>query len=168
MVMTMKKISLTLSRDGIQRGIDQIRAYKNSLDQQAGVVARELAAQGAEKARWEVENMDAVMDGELLDSIRDEMTGATSSAVVADAPHAPFVEYGTGIEAKESGIVHPELPQNWKHDSNEHGKAGWWYWNEKIGAFMHTTGMVPRPFMYNTKTWLLDNAVEIAKRALSE
>lgn len=163
-----KTISITLSKTGLDKAIEAVEQQKTVLQSKAGAIAMKLAEEGAAKAKSEAERMDAVMYGELLESIRAESTGKTSSAVIADAPHAEFVEYGTGIVAKESGYKHPELPANWKHDSNEHGEAGWWYWNEELSAFINTKGMESRPFMYNTKTWLKDNADRIIRRELGK
>lgn len=162
-----KTISVKLSKEGLDKAIKAVEEEKAALRIKAGAIAMKLAEEGAAKAKSEVERMDAIMHGDLVDSIRAKATGVSSSAIIADAAHAEFVEYGTGIKAKESGYKHPELPSGWKHDSNEHGEAGWWYWNEELYAFINTKGMESRPFMYNTKTWLKDNAAIIAKKELS-
>lgn len=162
-----KTISVKLSKEGLDKAIKAVEEEKAALRIKAGAIAMKLAEEGAAYAKSEVERMDAIMYGNLVNSFSAESTGVSSSAIISDAAHAEFVEYGTGIKAKESGYKHPELPSGWKHDSNEHGEAGWWYWNEELYAFINTTGMESRPFMYNTKTWLKDNAARIAKEELS-
>lgn len=162
-----KTISVKLSKEGLDEAIKAVEEKKAALRIKAGAIAMRLAEEGAAYAKSEVERMDAIMYGNLVNSFSAEATGVSSSAIITDAAHAEFVEYGTGIKAKESGYKHPELPAGWEHDSNEHGEAGWWYWNEELYAFINTKGMESRPFMYNTKTWLKDNAASIAKEELS-
>ncbi len=85
--------------------------------------------------------------GELRESIMLE-TGGTDIRLVASAPHAEYVEYGTGIEGANS--PHPK-PEGWQYDINDHGEAGWIY-KGKDGKRHWTAGTESRPFMYTA--WL--------------
>lgn len=87
--------------------------------------------------------------GELRDSINAWPEGELGFAVRADAEHAIYNEYGTGIYATgPGGSRAKEIP--------------WVYYNEATGQFYTTYGLRPQPFMQpaydEAVAWLRANA----------
>jgi hypothetical protein len=80
------------------------------------------------------------------------------------APHAPYVEYGTGIVGKNS--PHPD-PMEWEefegYDINDHGYDGWLYYDNKY-KLRWTSGQPARPAMYNTKLWINTQATRVIRK----
>lgn len=81
--------------------------------------------------------------GELYDSCKSSVI-ATGDRVVLEvtnsAPHAKYVEFGTGPKGSESPH---ELGKGYKDE-------GWVYKNEKDGKFYYTEGQPAKPFIYPT------------------
>ena len=129
-------------------------------------LVKDLTMEGAEIAKMQVASLEAVYTGELEQSIQglfmpDERCGF----VIADAPYAIYVEYGTGIVG--AGDPHPEADGNWNYDVKGHGQEGWFYRNDKDGKVHWTKGFISRPFMYNTLRWLEEAAPERASIILT-
>lgn len=103
--------------------------------------------------------------GTLKSSIKgifDEKNGR--GIILADTPHAVFVEYGTGVKGARS--PHPEPALGWAYDVNNHGDDGWWYLG--IDGFHWTKGMPSRPFMYNACQELKRELPRIAKEVFGK
>lgn len=144
-----KVIKLTLDAQSINHGIRQIEAYKRDLRSKISRLLGVIVDEGAELARAKVIQMDAVMFGDLANSIGGIYDPATHIGVIfAGAPHAVFVEFGTGVVG--AGNPHPDPVGGWKYDINSHGEAGWWYWSDSDNNWHWTKGMPSRPFMWET------------------
>lgn len=141
-----------LSVKGIEQLKKQLLDYKdNILHQKIDLFVKRLAVLGAEVAKAEIYNMDAVYTGELYQSIGYKrgtvIQNGSQWIVFTDCPWAIFVEFGTG--AVGSANPHPDTSiVGWKYDVNEHGEEGWFYF--KDGEWHWTKGMPSRPFMYET------------------
>ena len=86
----------------------------------------------------------------------DIVSNGASYYIYTDCDWAAFVEFGTGVVGKSN--PHPDTGlANWKYDTNNHGEAGWWYFND--GEWHWTKGMPSRPFMYETAQELRDMSV---------
>jgi len=156
----MKRITMKLDPDSIGKAIKELQKYKVELSVKANKLVQKLIDVGVEFARQEVISLGAFDSGELAGSIDGLMyTDGTHGIIFTDCGHAAFVEFGTGITGAES--PHPSMP--WQYDINNHGEAGWVYYNEKTGKFGWTKGMPSRPFMYNTAKHLQDELEQIAK-----
>ena len=124
----------------------------------------QLADDGADYARQRVLAYGAIETETLYNSI---MPGASIdpkkryTSVLATAPYAAFVEYGTGIVG--SGESHPN-PDGWDYDVNDHGDAGWWYYDWAYSNWRWTKGQPAKPFMYDTKLYLEQKAPKIAAK----
>ena len=84
--------------------------------------------------------------GALRNSIQSEVqeTGEEITGVVfTPLEYAPYVEYGTGLFAEESGR-----------------KTPWLYEDEKTGEMIFTRGQRPQPFL---RTALFENKEQITK-----
>lgn len=110
-----------------------------------------------------VSDMDAYDSGELYNSIH-EVSNGNVGYVIADAAHAAFVCFGTGVVGANN--PHPEVAiAGWKYDVNSHGELGWWYIG-KDGEAHWTKGMPSRPYMYNTAQQLRQMVIPAAKEAM--
>jgi hypothetical protein len=155
-----KKITLTLDTKSIDNAIKELQGYKVELSDKANRLIQKLIDVGVEVAKQEVMLLGAFDSGELAGSIDGLMyTDGTHGIIFTDCGHAAFVEFGTGVVG--AGSPHPTMP--WQYDVNNHGEAGWVYYNEKTGKFGWTKGMPSRPFMYNTAKHLQDELERIAK-----
>lgn len=154
-------IRFTLDEVEIDRAIREVEAYKRRFLAKCENLVKELAAQGAEIARVQVAQLDAIYTGDLQNSIGDYFSPKTGVGIIrADAYYAIYVEFGTGVVGSQS--PHP-APQGWQYDINNHGDEGWVYYDEKAMKWRWTKGFKSRPFMYNTARELEKECVRIAK-----
>lgn len=154
-------IQFKLDEDEIKRAIREVKAYKRLFLQKCENLVKELTAQGAEIARVQVTQLDAIYSGDLKNSIGDYFSTKTGVGIIrADTYYAIYVEFGTGVVGSQS--PHPD-PQGWQYDVNNHGDKGWVYYDEKAMKWRWTKGFKSRPFMYNTARELEKECVRIAK-----
>lgn len=145
----MTKIKMRLTSRSIEEAIREVKQYKQQLDERVKALIRALVDKGVEIAKAQVRELNAVYTGQLEESITgffDEETGI--GIIRTDCPYAVYVEFGTGVVGQRN--PHPEPIEGWEYDVNEHGDAGWWYFNERDQKWHWTKGMKSRPFMYNT------------------
>ena len=167
-----------LSKKSIDRLIKKLESYKDGIEPNLHSAVEQLAEGGAETARSEVEGMQAVFTGELLESIYSQDVSETSDKIafeiVADSDHAAFVEFGTGIIGKESPYT-GELPEGvqWDYASGhtihqlKDGRYGWFYPADD-GNWYFTQGMRSRPFMLNAANAMRDGLEEALLRTFRE
>lgn len=147
----MPTIKLRLNSQSIAAAMDAVEAYRKKVAELAEALVKRLVEDGVEIARFNVTDMSAIDSGELFNSIHGEFKDQVGF-VVADAGHAAFVEFGTGVVGARN--THPDVAiAGWRYDVNEHGELGWWY-PGKDGKFHWTKGMPSRPYMYNAAKWL--------------
>lgn len=156
----MPKYRANLSAKSFRKLARDIREYRKSLSNKCEEFAYRMAEEGVAIAQMKILGFDAVMTGELLDSMNleagDIVYNGATYYIYTDCDWAAFVEFGTGIVGIEN--PHPETGlANWKYDVNDHGDAGWWYFND--GEWHWTKGMPSRPFMYETGKELRDMSV---------
>lgn len=162
---TLKKIDMSLSTESIENAIKQIKQFQKDLVEMCSDLARKLVQDGIEIAKMQVVSMDAVFTGYLEQSIQGVYFAEEHCGVIfSDVPQAIFVEYGTGFEGASEKYP-GEYPEGYEPDQTGHGKEGWWYpapwgWYVPKGGdrLAWSKGMLPRPFMYNTLTWLAEIA----------
>ena len=122
-----------------------------------------MIRQGVEIAKMNVSDMNAYDSGELYNSIHGKSNGNVGY-VIADAAHAAFVCFGTGIMGAND--PHPNIAiAGWRYDVNGHGELGWWYIG-RDGKAHWTKGMPSRPYMYQTAQVLRQMVIPAAKEAL--
>jgi phage gpG-like protein len=154
------KITIQLSEASINQAIKELNAYKRELSRKATLLVQRLIDAGVEIAKQEVLTLGAFDSGELRDSLDGLMyTDGAHGIIFTNCGHAAFVEFGTGVVGAES--PHPTMP--WQYDVNEHGEAGWVYYDEKQGRFRWTKGMPSRPYMYLTARQLEERVAAIAR-----
>lgn len=155
---TLRTIRFQLTPESIDKAIQELYEFQNDLQLMCEELARKLVSDGVEIARMKIVAMDAVFTGDLWRSIQGVYFEEEHCGVIfTDAPHALFVEFGTGIVG-ENGPHHPwQEAYGWRHDVHNHEESGWWYkapWGWYISEdgqpLAWTNGMISRPFMYET------------------
>lgn len=162
-----KNISMGLSSESIDQAIREVRDFRRKLEKCCNDLIRELTDQGVIVAKMNVMSMNAVLTGQLEESISGIFNARNRVGVIyTTVPYAVYVEYGTGIVGEASPNDNPEGEIEWSYDINNHGDKGWWYYATIDGksGFHWTKGMPARPFMYNTLRWLQQNAPDVAAR----
>lgn len=156
-----KKITFGLSTKEINRAIRELEQYKKELNRKTSLLIETLTATGVEIAKAQIRELGAVYTGELEESITGYFNPTAQVGIIrAGAPYAIYVEFGTGVVG--AGSPHP-APAGWRYDVNNHGEAGWLYFNERDQKWHWTKGIESRPFMYNTVQILERESVRIAK-----
>lgn len=156
----MTKHRANLSARSFRQLAKSIRDYRTSLQDKCEEFAYRMAEEGIAIAQLRILSFDAVMTGELLDSMNleagDIVSNGAAYYIFTDCEWAAFVEFGTGVVGSEN--PHPDTGLvNWKYDTNDHGESGWFYFNN--GEWHWTKGMPSRPFMYETAQQLKDMSV---------
>lgn len=156
-----KRIIFGLSTKEINRAIRELEQYKKELNRKTSLLIEALTDRGVEIAKAQIRELGAVYTGELEESITGYFNPTVQVGIIrAGAPYAIYVEFGTGIVG--AGSPHP-APAGWRYDVNNHGEAGWWYFNDRDQKWHWTKGIESRPFMYNTVQILERESVRIAK-----
>lgn len=140
-----------LSAKGFRNLAKQVREYRKSLTDKCEEFAYRMAEEGFAIAQLKILSFNAVMTGELLDSMNleagDILSNGSTYYIYTDCDWAAFVEFGTGVVGQEN--PHPETGiANWKYDVNDHGEKGWFYF--KDGEWHWTKGMPSRAFLFET------------------
>lgn len=162
----LKSIDMDLSEKSINQAIREIKSFRDELKRKCWELVEALTMEGAEVAKMQVASMEAVYTGELEQSIKGMFFPSERCGfVIAEAPYAIYVEYGTGIVGKNN--PHPEAEGKYDYDVHEHGEDGWIYKDNKDGSFRWTKGFISRPFMYNTLRWLEEAAPDRASKILT-
>ena len=156
-----KRIVIKLSEDSISKAIREVEKYKGELKNKVHLLIERLTDYGVEVAKAQVRELGAFYTGELEESITGYYSPSTQVGIIkTDVPYAVYVEFGTGVVG--AGSPHP-APAGWRYDVNNHGEAGWWYFNERDQKWHWTKGIESRPFMYNTLQILERESARIAK-----
>ena len=159
-------IRFKLGEAEIKRAIREVKAYKRLFLAKCESLVKELSAQGAEIARVQVAQLDAIYTGDLQNSIGDFFNTKTGVGIIrADTRYAIYVEFGTGVVGRQS--PHPN-PQGYQYDINNHGDDGWVYYDETAQKWRWTKGFKSRPFMYNTARELEKECVRIAEEVFGQ
>lgn len=156
----MPRYSTGLSAKGFRDLAKKVREYRKSLPDKCEEFAYRMAEEGVAIAQMKILGFDAVMTGELLDSMNleagDIVSNGATYYIYTDCPWAKFIEFGTGIVGSEN--PHPDTSiTGWKYDTNDHGEKGWHYYRD--GEWHWTKGMPSRPFMFETGQALKDMSI---------
>ncbi len=162
-----KRIVFKLSEDSISKAIRELERYKGELKNKVHLLIERLTDYGVEVAKAQVRELGAVYTGELEESITGYYSPSTQVGIIkTDVPYAVYVEFGTGVVGK--GSSHPAADlEGWIYDINNHGEAGWLYFNDRDQKWHWTKGMGSRPFMYNTVQILEMECMRIAKEVFA-
>ena len=151
------KFNITLSESSVEELISQISEYKDKLNNNLDTAIDILLDEGLQIARRNLLSEGAFYSGQLMESLAIEK-GKNQGSIYTDLDYAKFVEYGTGVVGGKN--PHPQAPQGWIYDKNNHGEKGWYYptsdpnlivWTAPDGTtYGWTKGIEHRPFMYDT------------------
>jgi hypothetical protein len=159
-------IRFALNTKDIDRAIRDLKRFKEQFLEKCNRLIEALTERGQEVARIEVQQLDAVYTGELLNSIDSYYSPTYNVGIIkAGAYYAAYVEFGTGVVGSQS--PHPN-PDGWQYDVNNHGDEGWVYYDDDGGKFRWTKGFKSRPFMYNTARQLEKECLKIAKEVFGK
>lgn len=162
-----KKYRTGFSKSEMEDLKEKFQQKKKRLDDRAIVTA--LVEEGKEIVVQELKGYDFPYGkGELENSpdIEIEKSGKKGYIFIPEhVKHGAFVEYGTGVKGLNS--PHPNPPEGWIYDVNEHGEEGWWYRGDD-GELHWTQGMPSRPFMYDSAKELRKRAKDIVKGVISD
>lgn len=149
-------------KEAISSAIKELKDLSARISELPTVVMQ-VADEGVTIAKEEMQKRNIPTGGELGDSIHAYMSNIDTATLEADAGHATFVEFGTGIVGAKS--PHPEAGKRGVgYDRNAHGEKGWVY--EKDGRYYHTKGYRSRPFWYATGTKLKSLAKRLIHKKL--
>ena len=161
-------VKMKLSHESVQKAIEQVDTYADSLETKCAELCERLAEIGVQAAvRCITQSTNGT--GELAASMQVEQSGDTSFLVITRNEHAAFVEFGTGVIG--SGTYSGELPQGWTYDQRRtpaaHDSADptkWWYY-DKQGRRRSTRGQTATGFMAvageEMRQAVLDTAKEV-------
>lgn len=137
-----------LSLECVNSSINKLRNYQKKLESTSDETIKNLTKKGYEYM-LSIVREDT---GELKNSITWEFSTANQKGTIkVGTDYWFFVEYGTGIVGKNS--PHPNA-QGWRYDVNNHGNAGWWYFDEHKNRFRWTRGQSANAFLYKTYKFL--------------
>lgn len=159
-------IRFSLNDKDINRAIKELKLFKEQFLEKCNRLIEALTDYGVEVAKIEVQQLDAIYTGELMNSIEGYYSPTYNVGIIkAGAYYAAYVEFGTGVVGSRS--PHPD-PQGWQYDINNHGDEGWVYYDEHHGTFRWTKGFKSRPFMYNTARELEKQCGKIAREVFGK
>ena len=162
-----KRIVIKLSEDSISKAIREVEKCKGELKNKVHLLIEKLTDYGVEVAKAQVRELGAFYTGELEESITGYYSPSTQVGIIkTDVPYAVYVEFGTGVVGKDSSHPVADL-EGWIYDVNNHGEAGWLYFNDRDQKWHWTKGMGSRPFMYNTVQILEMECMRIAKEVFA-
>jgi len=148
-------IDFDLTPSSIDKAIKELELFRRNVERIKSAVMEAVLERGVEILREEIDSLiydtswgSEYRSGFLRQSVHSYYDGKTSSGYICvTASYAKYVEFGTGIVG--SNQPHPQASEMlWVYDINEHGQAGWVYYDR--GRFRRTAGFRSRPFMYNT------------------
>lgn len=155
----MKVIKCALTADSLDHAIEELKAYRDAVEQASAAVVKRITEDGAKQAQELVSYMNAVDTGELMGSIVGEAQ-EKRGVIRATAGHAAYVEFGTGVVG--AGSPHPV---GWEYDIHGHGEKGWNYIGDD-GRLHWTKGMPSRPYMWDTAQMLAEAVPDIVAEVL--
>ena len=151
----------------IAKAIEALTKVRDTLERLPNQVVQAVTETGENLAKQNVAYFNALDTGELMNSIVSEVNDKRG-LIKATAPHAAYVEYGTGYRGQNS--PHPEpgsYDGGWAYDINQHGVGGWIYRGDD-GQLHYTQGFRSRPYMYDTASMLKRMIPKIAREELNK
>lgn len=161
----MRKISIELSEESIEKAIAEIEAYKTELERKIKVFVTRLAESGYIVAQA---TLGAVSDEEKGNTAINVIpTSENSVTIRMDGDKFLFVEFGAGIAFSQ-----PQNPLSgefgmglgtYPNQTHAYQEEGWWYTDKETGKSKHSRGNAPYMPMYKADVEILKNINSIAK-----
>ena len=169
-------ININLNKKGgLEKGIEELEAYKTRVKERTSLLVQRLTDYGAEIVRIKIVGMGAYYSGELLSGVSGYFSPILNAGFVKVASdHVAFVEFGTGVKGQNSSHRNGEYLSKaaWSYASGskifttQDGRVGWIYPTDD-GGFRFTEGMPSRPFMYETALELQRDLQRITQEVFS-
>lgn len=161
-----KSINIKLSSRSIQAAVDELNAYKESIDKKLDLLCRRLAEMGAVKVSLGYAR--AIYSGDKDISVTVEQI-PDGYAIVASGESVLFVEFGAGARygdghplAGEYGMGPGTYPNGKGHWNDPRG----WYIPKEHGGG-HTYGNPPSAVMYETAKELRAAVLDVAREVFA-
>lgn len=161
--MARKTISMRLSTASIDAAIKEVKAYRDSLNQKAILLAQKLAEAGYQCAK--ITMSEHVFSGDTLASLHVEDYGGGRMALVAGSEALLFFEFGAGIKMGGGHPLNDKLgmgPGTYPGKGHWDDPDGWWYYDD-YGVKHHTFGNQPHMPMYKASVEMRANIERIAR-----
>ena len=162
-------LSAKLSTVGVRSLREEVARRRDALPSLCDELCRRLAEEGVATAVA----LAPVDTGALRAGIHLAVRGDRSYLVVADAAHAAFVEFGTGVVGE--GTYPGEVPEGWEylrdpprspwaHDADD---VSTWHYLGMDGAFHATRGQEASCYMGGAAEELRQRVAAVAREVVS-
>ena len=167
----MSRYQVNLSASELEKLITELKTNLKDLKDKNQEFVRKMTERGHQIVQEQIVEkgkINALSTGELFNSVVSVYDASANVGMVeVTAPHAAFVEFGTGVVGK--GSPHPEAMQNgWNYDYNNRGSEGWLYFNPNDGKLHRTAGQPASPFFYDARKQLEDEKLSIAREVFKK
>lgn len=159
----MKRVTVSLSTEGIGKLIQELEAYQRDIDKKVHELVERLAKEGVQIAQFYFDI--AVYDGVKDVKVTWESRGNNVAAVIAAGNSVLFIEFGAGYLM---GYGHPEPmgfgPGTYPGKGHWDNPSGWYLPKavQEATGLEHSMGNPPAAAMYNTVKELEERIKELA------
>lgn len=168
-----KEIRVNLTIKDLKNLQKELKTTKRNIDKATQRAIERLGVEGVlfAQEQYDMYSYDSDLStGLTRASIVALPWGNKGVRIIAPTPQARFMEFGTGIRGANS--PHPEASKSgWRYDTNGHGEKGWLYPVPGAGGkvqFRRTQGLPARPFMLNTRLFLMTRKESILREEIKK
>lgn len=151
-------------------GLTELEAYLTQYEKAIQTTRKKIVEDLCETGESLLAEYSPIEDHELKSSTTHRVShqGRVSRGeIYQTAPHAPFVEFGTGVVGKSN--PHKEYQSyDWTYDTNSHGDDGWYYYDTDRGTVRWTKGQVASAQHLKTAVDLRSVVKKVAKERLQK
>ncbi len=168
-----KKISIDLADlSSIDKAIEMLDAYKNTLEEKRNELLKELGELGIKILSSNFQKVNA--DGDFDVSVNLINNNDGNVTIYVGGKSVLFIEFGTGIRYSESPEAKGDLVDasdivergQWGHKQGSNPK-GWWYSTSDKKSH-HTYGMPAQIPVYGSKQELIKRIDEVCRKVFRE
>lgn len=151
-------------------GLSELEAYLTRYEKAIRATRKKLVDDLCETGEALLAEYSPIEDHELKSSTASLVQHGPKQSrgvLFQAAPHAPFVEFGTGVV----GQSHPHKDHHlydWVYDTNSHGNEGWYYYDPDRGKVRWTKGQVASAQHLKTAVDLRSVTKKVAKERLQK
>lgn len=161
----MKRITIELSEESIEKAIAEIEAYKAELTHKVNIFLSRLIESGYEVANATIMAVPEEEKGSTHVTVVP--TSDNGFSLVMDGDKFLFVEFGAGIAFSQ-----PQNPMAGEFDmglgtypgqTHAYQEEGWWYTDQETNESKHSRGNAPYMPMYKADVEILRKINTIAR-----
>lgn len=152
-------MKIKVNLNDINKAINEVEAYKKSVDEKGRLLCKKLAEIGLNVARMGFSMVDT--KDPVIVTLEEE---GNKLIIKASGKQVCFIEFGTGVDAvHELGGKFGMLPDSWSKDHARqfHDKGYWFYGGKRY------IGTVPNECMYNASKEIRARILEVAKEVFN-